>query len=52
MADNPSKKARVKGTGAIIEVYMHRPTGDWIDVIDCKTKYKKEENLFLGIQGE
>lgn len=47
MSDNPSKKARVKGTGAIIQMYMHRLTGDWIDAFDCKTIYKKDQLEFI-----
>ena len=47
MSDTPSKKARVKASGALIEVYQHRPSGDWVNVVDCKTMYKKEELDFI-----
>lgn len=47
MERNPARKARVKSSGAFIEVYQHRPTGDWVNAIDCTTTYKTEELDFI-----
>lgn len=40
---NPIKIAKLKSTGEEIEVYRHKPTGNWISLDDCKTEYKPSE---------
>ncbi len=47
MEKGETKKVRIKATGNTINVYQHRPTGDWVDAFDCKTMYKKDELEFI-----
>ena len=43
---NKTRKAKVKATGQIVEVYrLHR--GGWCNYADCKTEYKEEDLQFL-----
>jgi len=44
---NPLLKAKVKLTDKIVEVYLLRSTGDYVNYDDMKTIYKKEELIFL-----
>jgi len=42
-----AKKAKVKATGLIVEVYKLQ-RGGWCNSVDCKTEYKEEELEFIN----
>ena len=43
---NPTRKAKVKATGQIIEVYR-LTAGGWCNYADCKTTYQDHEIEFI-----
>ena len=43
---NESKKAKVRESGKMVEVYKHSKRGTWICKSDHKTEYKQEELIF------
>lgn len=43
---NKTRKAKVKATGKIIEVYRLQ-RGNWCDYADCTTEYKEEDLQFI-----
>ena len=42
------RNARIKATGAIIQVYVHSATGKYVNADDCTTEYTKNELEFIG----
>jgi len=44
---NNSKKAKVKSSGIIIEVYKSSLRNKWINATDCTTEYDENELEFI-----
>ncbi len=42
------KQARVKSTGAFVQVYLHHPTGNWVNAQDCTKIYDKSDLELIG----
>lgn len=44
--ENKTRKAKVKATGQVVEVYRLQ-RGGWCNLADCKTEYKEEDLQFI-----